>query len=328
MDRTRIASLSRVCVSAIALCVVGCTTVGSSAKTPAPYTQADIDAGKALMSRIAQSNAAATAANIPSRAEVEPFKLVGDYYYVGVRSFSSYIIKTSAGVIMIDTAWDNTTDKIVASLGKVGVKLSDIKIILITETHADRNQALAWFKEKTGAKLYVMEGDAETIEHPTQQGMKPVKVDMVLHDRDQVRLGDKVLTAYHTPIHTKGTTAWVWQEKDNGATYTVANMCCWTAPGNVVTNPNFSTAAIQQGFDVLKSLPIDVPVPFDMAGKLEQMKTQGKNVFVDPQSYRAMIAYNISEFEAKLAKQLREGPPPPTPPRTPATPVTTATIAP
>jgi metallo-beta-lactamase class B len=308
---------------AMALSLCGCANVGSNVTAPAPYTQADIEAGRALLGAIEKSRAAATAANISSRAEVEPFHLLGDYYYVGVRNFSSYIIKTSAGVIMIDTAWDNTTDKVTASLAKLGVELTDIKIILITESHADRNQALGYFKERSGAKLYVMDGDVEAIEKGfavNGQPAKPLKVDVVLHHGDQVRFGNKVLTAYHTPIHTRGTTAWVWQETQNGKRYTVANLCCWSPPGNVVTNANFSTAEIRKGFEVLKSLPVDVPVPFDMAGKLEQMKPSGPNVFVDPQSYRGMIAYHANEFETRLAKQLIEGPPAPTPPRAAASP--------
>ena len=36
----------------------------------------------------------------------------------------------------------------------------------------------------------------------------PTKVDRVLHDGDEVKLGDAVLVAHLTPGHTKGCTTW------------------------------------------------------------------------------------------------------------------------
>jgi hypothetical protein len=67
---------------------------------------------------------------------------------------------------------------------------------------------------------------------------------------------------------------------------------------------------------VLKSLPVDVPVPgihtyhFDMLGKLDRIKAGEKNVWVDPQGYRGIIAHFEQEFIIKLAKQTKDGPPP------------------
>ena len=50
---------------------------------------------------------------------------------------------------------------------------------------------------------------------------KPVKVDRVLHDGDEVKLGDTVLTAHLTPGHTKGCTTWTMKAKDGEKTYDV-----------------------------------------------------------------------------------------------------------
>ena len=47
-------------------------------------------------------------------------------------------------------------------------------------------------------------------------GQPPVKVDRVLRDGDTVRLGEVVLTGYHTPGHTKGATTWVTTLIDKG----------------------------------------------------------------------------------------------------------------
>ena len=71
----------------------------------------------------------------------------------------------------------------------------------------------------------VMDRDAAFVEKGTDN-YPTAKVDRVLHDRDTVKLGDKVLTAYHVPGHTPGSTTWYWQETEAGVTYSVADVCC------------------------------------------------------------------------------------------------------
>ena len=51
--------------------------------------------------------------------------------------------------------------------------------------------------------------------------MPPTKVDRVLHDGDEVKLGDAVLVAHLTPGHTKGCTTWTMKVKEGGKTYDV-----------------------------------------------------------------------------------------------------------
>jgi len=49
----------------------------------------------------------------------------------------------------------------------------------------------------------------------------PAKVDRVLHDGDEVRLGNTKLIARKTPGHTKGCTTWTFKVEDGGKTYNV-----------------------------------------------------------------------------------------------------------
>ena len=48
-----------------------------------------------------------------------------------------------------------------------------------------------------------------------------VKVDRVLRDGDTIRMGDVLLTAYHTPGHTRGATTWVAQPRRRRQAYVV-----------------------------------------------------------------------------------------------------------
>jgi hypothetical protein len=50
---------------------------------------------------------------------------------------------------------------------------------------------------------------------------RTTKVDRILHDGDEVRLGNAVLVAHLTPGHTKGCTTWTMKVEDGGKSYNV-----------------------------------------------------------------------------------------------------------
>ena len=96
-----------------------------------------------------------------------------------------------------------------ASITKLGFRFADVKILLISHAHWDHDAGSAAVKERTGAKYMVMEPDVEVVEDggksdffygkSPQSLYRPAKVDRVLHDGDEVRLGGAVLTAHLTP---------------------------------------------------------------------------------------------------------------------------------
>jgi metallo-beta-lactamase class B len=87
-----------------------------------------------------------------------------------------------------------------------------------------------------------------------------VKVDRVLHDGDEVKLGGTVLKAHLTPGHTKGCTTWTMQAKDGGKTYDVVIVGSpnVNAGYKLVNNAAYPQIAsdYERTFRVLKSLPV------------------------------------------------------------------------
>lgn len=79
-------------------------------------------------------------------------------------------------------------------------------------------------KKLTGANYMVMDADVPVVESGGKSDFHygndpatlypPTKVDRVLRDGDEVKLGDAVLTAHLTPGHTKGCTTWTMKVKD------------------------------------------------------------------------------------------------------------------
>ena len=157
----------------------------------------------------------------------DPVKIVGPLYFVGTAGLGSWLFATSEGHILLNTGTPNSGPMIVESIRKLGLKTEDIKIIINGHGHSDHAGAFAHMKRLTGAQIAVMQPDVAMVEdggksdfhygHDWQvMGQPPVKVDRVLRDGDVVRLGEVVLTAHHTPGHTKGATTWVTTLSDAG----------------------------------------------------------------------------------------------------------------
>jgi metallo-beta-lactamase class B len=144
----------------------------------------------------------------------------------------------------------------------------------------------------------------------------PTKVDRVLHDGDEVRLGSLVLVAHKTPGHTKGCTTWTLKVVDKGKNYDVVIVGSPNVnPGyKLVDNKAYPQIAqdYEQTFRVLKALPCDVFLGahggyYDMLAKYARIKDGAENPFVDPAGYKAYVADREQAFETELKRQQSGG---------------------
>src|SRR6185369_4677912 len=160
-----------------------------------------------------------------------PFRIAGNLYYVGSKGLANYLITSPQGHILINSDLEANVPLIRASVEKLGFKFNDIKILLISHAHWDHNAASATIIKATGAKYMVMDADVPVVESGGKTDFQygntpgnlypPTKVDRVLHDGDEVKLGDAVLTAHLTPGHTKGCTTWTMNVSEDGKSYNV-----------------------------------------------------------------------------------------------------------
>ncbi len=160
-----------------------------------------------------------------------PFRIAGNLYYVGSKGLANYLVTTPQGNILINSDLEANVPLIETSIEKLGFKFKDTKILLISHAHWDHDAGSALIKEMTGAAYMVMDADVPVVESGGKSDFaygnnattlyRPTKVDRVLHDGDEVRLGGTVLVAHLTPGHTKGCTTWTMQVADRGKTYNV-----------------------------------------------------------------------------------------------------------
>jgi metallo-beta-lactamase class B len=180
---------------------------------------------------------------------VEPFRIVGNIYYVGARNIASYLIATPQGHILIDTGMTEMHDAIVGGIEKLGFNVSDVRILLASHAHFDHIEGHALMRRRTGAQVMAMTGDAEALEsgHDTSAlgaiGWEPVSVDRRLKDGDTVTLGGTTLRAIRAPGHTHGATIWMTTVEDDGRRYALAFLTTTTPnPGvPLFDNPRHPT---------------------------------------------------------------------------------------
>jgi metallo-beta-lactamase class B len=158
-----------------------------------------------------------------------PHKVIGNLYYVGTDTHSSFLVTTAAGNILIDSTYESNVPWIRDSVEKLGFKFTDIKILLTSHAHVDHCEGDALVKQMTGATVMIMDRDVPATQ-AIRPGGKTHPIDRILHHLDRVTLGDEVLTAHLTPGHTEGNTTWTLKATEDGKTYDVV------IPGSIAPN--------------------------------------------------------------------------------------------
>jgi metallo-beta-lactamase class B len=233
-----------------------------------------------------------------------PHKIVGNIYYVGTRTLSSFLITTPEGHILMNSTYERNVPGIQKSVEQLGFKFADVKILLGNHAHRDHQEGDALVKQLTGAQVVAMAEDVAPLK-AMKAGDKEHPVDRTLQNGETVTLGGTTLTANLTAGHTPGCTAWTTRVQENGRNYNVVFFCSLRAPGNI-TPP--VAAAFERSFKVARSLPCDVPLgdhpgQYDMHRKFASVKPGGPNPFVDAANCTAEADVQEAMFRAALEEQ-------------------------
>jgi metallo-beta-lactamase class B len=249
----------------------------------------------------------------------EPFRVVGNVYYVGTAGLSSFLVTSSEGHVLIDTGLPEANPQIKANIEKLGFKVADIKQLLNTHAHLDHAGGLAGLKQDTGATFAASAGDKPLLEggyYPGQESetelaFPPVEVDRVVGDGDRVRVGDITLTALMTPGHSPGCTTWTMTAQENGRDHRVVFFCSGTVALNKLvgtpTHPGI-VADYRKTFARARNIKADVflaphPEMFQMKEKRALVREGGPNPFVQEGEFNAYAATLATAFETELARQ-------------------------
>jgi metallo-beta-lactamase class B len=233
-----------------------------------------------------------------------PHRVVGNVYYVGTRTLSSYLITTPAGHMLLNSTYERNVRTIAASVAQLGFTFADVKILLGTHAHGDHQEGDALVKELTGAQVMAMAEDVPALRQ-IAPGNRPHPIDRVLHDGETVTLGGITLVAHLTAGHTRGCTTWTMKAVEGDRSLDVVFACSYRAPAPVT--PAIE-AEFARTFTVIRTLPCDVPLgdhpaQYDMASKFARLGPGAPNPFIDPANCWGEAEIQQAMLTAQLQSQ-------------------------
>ena len=233
-----------------------------------------------------------------------PHKIIGNIYYVGTRTLTSYLVTTPQGSILVNTTYERNVPVIQKSVEQLGFKFSDIRIVLGTHAHGDHQEGDALVKQLTGAQVMAMAEDVPALE-AMKPGGKAHPIDRVLHDGDRVTLGGTTLVAHLTPGHTHGATTWTMKAEDGGNTYDVMIGTSLRAPEKLTPQ---HVEEFKRAFAAVRALPCDVQLgdhgaQYNMLAKYAQLRSGGPNPYIDPGTCKVELEISEAMVRAILAEQ-------------------------
>jgi metallo-beta-lactamase class B len=263
---------------------------------------------------------AAADANLRLRREwgrpVEPFRLVGNIYYVGASNIASYLIATSGGLILLDAGTREMEPIVRAGIAKLGFRIEDVEILLVSHAHWDHVEGLAAMKRWTGARVMALAAEVPALSSGVDRsalgdlGWEPVVVDRVLGDGEEVVLGDVTMRALWTPGHTQGCTTWITSAREGERTYSVAFVGVPAANTGVklLGNPRHPTIADDLGHSLraLERLDPDIFLtghPEELLAGMRKRRRAG--AVPDPLVNRDEYHRYVGEARADLEQRLR-----------------------
>ena len=247
----------------------------------------------------------------------EPFRIAGNFYYVGANDIAAFLITGPEGHVVLDGGYPSTASLIMASIAKLGFDIRDVKVLLNSEPHADHAGGLAALQQASHAELWASDASADVIasggDDPDlirplrtliQIGLlsyPAARIDHRFSDGDTIRVGPIALTAHVTAGHTRGCTSWSFSVREGDRVLHVVSVC---SP-EVLEASRYQEQRtdIERSLRVLRSLPVDIWVtnharPWGRYRKFVASAT-AKNPadpFIDPDGYRAYLNAAEAEF--------------------------------
>lgn len=157
--------------------------------------------------------------------KVPPIKVFDNLFYVGPGEVSVWLIPTTDGLILIDSAQEPLVDHVLDSIRKSGFDPRNIKYILLTHGHLDHFGGAGKIKAASGgtARVAALEEDWTLIEatyknpgRGNQDRGVALTRDMVLREGQTLTLGKTELKIYKMPGHTPGSASIAFTVYDNG----------------------------------------------------------------------------------------------------------------
>lgn len=254
-----------------------------------------------------------------------PVRMHGQSYYVGFQGLGVVLIRTDAGLVLVDAGVPQGVRAIQANIRKLGFDPKQIKYILITEPHWDHAGGAAALARDSGATVIagqaavaelqrgnVGKDDPQASIHAPMPGVSRIRG---VRDGEALRIGGTTIVARATPGHTRGSTSWQWQSCEGKSCATFV----FSASINPVSDDHYRfadhperVALLRRGATVLAGLRCDIAIPSHPGTNdtLEQLtaleRSRTPNPMIDPTACKTLAATYAERLDKRLAKEKAE----------------------
>ena len=244
----------------------------------------------------------------------DPVRLYGESWYVGVAGLASVLIASKEGLVLIDGDLPQSAPLIEANIAKLGFKVTDIKLILVSHEHFDHAGGVAALQHDSGARVLAGAEAAKALKmgHPTEADpqyrpddpyhFSVVKSVEAVEDGQVVRLGNLAIAAHRTPGHTPGGTSWSWQSCEEGKCLNLVYADSLTA---VTTNGYHFTqvaASFRASIAKVSDLPCDILISTHPSASSFWQRVESHQL-IDSNACRAYADTAERNLDKRLAEE-------------------------
>jgi metallo-beta-lactamase class B len=245
-----------------------------------------------------------------------PVRIFGNVYDVGTCGIVSLLVTGPQGHVLIDAATTKAVPSILANIRRLGLRPTDVKLLLSSHEHIDHAGGLRGIKTATGATMVAsaaarraLESGVPAADDPQGKGISEfagVRVDRVVRDGEVVTLGPLKLTAHTTFGHAPGSTSWSWRSCAQGACRSIVyadSLSAIAADGYRFADHPAYVARFRASLTKVARLPCDIVITPHPAASNLYARLAGAAPLVNSKGCAAYAAEAGAKLEHRLADE-------------------------
>ncbi len=235
--------------------------------------------------------------------KIEPFKVIGNVYFVGSFPASTHLIDTGCGLILIDPGYMETFHLVIDSIYKLGFSPYDIRYIINTHWHEDHTAATKALAHMCGAKTLIGEKDSV-------KATAYFTADILVKDGDILELGNTKIDFMETPGHTEGTISIFLETEESGKKYRVGMF--GGAGANTMVRGHFDFDGCREAYinsiHRLLEEKVDVFIGNHVWNNNTEvfgdiLRRTGENKFIDDKLWGQFLAFCLERVNSVIEKE-------------------------
>jgi metallo-beta-lactamase class B len=229
----------------------------------------------------------------------DAFRIFDNLYYIGVDLVSAYLIETSDGLIVIDTLFAASHDKLMSNIRAVGFNPAEVEYIFVSHGHGDHAEGAPLLKAATGARVGMAAEDWDMTDQTR---------DLVINDGQSITLGDTTIDFFVTPGHTPGVLSMGFPVRDGESTHRAFMFGGMGLNFSGVDRTELYLASVARvramdGIEVNITNHEGAGQIFARADRLATRGAGDPHPFVDPDGFKAWLDTLEANAEAKLIEE-------------------------